>query len=265
MGALVRRHSARGSVRLREDFEHALETDYSPAAPSLFLPDSVDEELDEELRYPIEREIEKNIDQGMSPQEARDAVLKSMSGLQQRKEECRDSRGIRWLNDLLQDVSFSIRTLSKIPGFTLVAVLVLALAIGANTAVFTVVNGVLLRPLPFPDSDRLTLVSSVPKNLFFDPGPIMVDRDYFEFRQHNHSFQSLASVAGVEVTLTRHGEPTVLTASVVASDFFRVLRVYPALGRDFLSYNQPDTHVAVLSNRLWIGRFHGDKNVVGKP
>jgi len=234
---------------------------------SLFFGRAADEELDEELRYHFDREIARYMAEGMSETEARYAARRTMGGMEQRKEECRDSRGLRWLEDLLQDVKYSVRTLAKTPGFTLVAVLVLALAIGANTAVFTVVNGILLRPLPFQEADRLFLISQVPNGLWFDPGPIMVDRDYREFRRYNQSFESLAalsSAAGRKMTLTRQGEPTVLTASEVGPDFLRVLRGQPALGRAFLGDGQQDSDVVLLSHRLWMSRFGGDSKAVGK-
>jgi putative ABC transport system permease protein len=226
---------------------------------------SADRELDEELAYHLHRLIEQNLAAGMSQDEARLAARRLMAGMEQRKEECRDWRGLRWLQDLGQDTAYGIRTLSKTPAFTLVAALVLALAIGVNTAVFTVVNGVLLRPLPFQQADRLVLVSSVPKSLIFDPGPIMVDRDYAEFRQHNHSFESIAALgnaSGMKMTLTRHGEPAVVSASVVGPDFLRVLKVDPALGRGFL----PNEHgqEVLLSNRMWRERFAADASAIGK-
>jgi len=229
---------------------------------SLFSRNSAEQELAEELTYHLEREIQNNIEAGMTPEQARYAARRAMGALEQSKEQCRDSRQTNWLHDLLQDLAYSARTLCKTPGFTLIATLVLALAIGANTAVFTVVNAVLLRPLPYPQPDRLFLLSSVPKILNFDPGPIMVDRDYLEFRRHNHSFESLAmvSVGAREITLTRHGEPAILKASQVDSDFLHVLRTYPVLGHTFL----PETRSALLSNALWKTRFNADPNIPGK-
>jgi predicted permease len=234
---------------------------------SLFRRSQLERELDEELQLHLAQRIEQQLAAGKTPDEARYAALRTMDGIEQRKEECRDVRRVRWLEDLAQDAKYAVRRLMKTPGFTVIAALVLALGIGANTAVFTIVNGVLLRPLPFPEPDRLFLISNAPKDLFFDPGLIMVDRDYLEFRQHNRSFENIAtlgSFGGKKVTLTGHGDPVVLTASMVDADFLRVLRVHPAIGREFLPEGQADTNTVLLSNQLWMGRFGGDPQIVGK-
>jgi predicted permease len=233
---------------------------------SLFAPRLVEEELDEELRYHFEREIEKYMGAGLNAKEARYAAQRSMGATEQHKEECRDWRGVRWIEDTLLDLKYSVRSLANMPNFTPIAILVLALAIGANTAVFTVVNGVLLRPLPYREADRLFLVSKAPKGIFFDPGPIMIDRDYVAFRKHNHSFENLASVGpggGIKMTLTRRGDPATVRASVVETDFLRVLDVKPLLGSDFEPQGQPERAV-LLSHKLWESRFAGDSKAVGQ-
>jgi putative ABC transport system permease protein len=169
--------------------------------------------------------------------------------------------------NVIQDVRFAARMLRRYPGFTVVAVLALALGIGANTAVFAVVNGVLLRPLPFPEADRLFLVSYLPP-----PGgpfqfePSLSDRHYLEFRGHDKLFEQLAAFSARPVSLTGAGEPVRLPAARVTSDFLSALRVNPAIGRAFLNEEADPgrDHVVLLGDRLWRDRFNADRHVVGQ-
>lgn len=234
---------------------------------SLFQRKQVEQELEEELQFHLAQRIEEEVSRGEPPNEARFAALRAMHGLEQQKEHCRDSWRVRWLHELTQDAHYSVRTLAKTPGFSAVAAFVLALGIGASTAVFTVGDGVLLRPLPYHEPDRLFLVSNLPKDSIFGPAPIMMDRDYLEFRRYNHSFESLATVGNSEdnkVTLTKHGDPVVLNASLVGPDFLRVLRVHPAIGRGFLPEGQTGANQVLLSRQLWMNRFGGDPKILGK-
>jgi hypothetical protein len=144
----------------------------------LFQRHRMEKQLEAELQFHLEQQIADKMRAGITESEARRSARLEFGGLDQVKEECRDARGTRWLETLLEDARFGVRTLWRSPAFTAVAVLTLALGIGANTAVFTVVNGVLLRPLPFPEPENLFLISYLPRNGPFMARPGLWDRDY---------------------------------------------------------------------------------------
>ena len=176
---------------------------------AVFHSRALDRELDEELRYHVERSIEANVARGLTPDDARRAAWLAIGGIERRKEECRDTRRVGLLHDLQQDVRYAIRTLRRAPSFTLAALLTLTLGIGASVAVFSVVNGVLLRPLPFPEADRLLLVAMSPRNPFIRE-PMLSDHNYLALREHDRAFQHLASYSKANANLTNAGEPAVI-------------------------------------------------------
>ena len=225
----------------------------------------LDRDLDEELRYHVEKLIEDNITRGMSPEAARRQALIAIGGLEQRKEECRDARRIRPVEEIRQDLGYAVRTLVNAPAFAVAAVLTLALGIGATVAVFTVVNGVLLRPMPFPQPEQLFLVANSPRGPFITQ-PGLADRDFLALREGGTTFQQLAAFSTPRANLTDAGDPVVIVVGNVTGDFFRALRVPAALGRTLLPEDEQEgrQRVAVLSEPLWRSRFGMDPGIVGK-
>jgi putative ABC transport system permease protein len=233
---------------------------------SLFRGGRVDRELDEEIRFHVERLTDEHIMKGVPPAEARLAALRAINGVEQRKEECRDTRRVRLVEDVLQDLRYGARTLLRSRAFTSAAVVTLALGIGATVAVFTVVNGVLLRPLPFPEPDRLFLLSHAEIGPFMSQ-PALSDGQYLEFRAGDRLFAHLAAFTrGYGASLTAPGDPSIVRASRVTTEFFAALRVAPATGRVIQAGDdQPGRdHVALLSDGLWRSRFGADPAISGR-
>src|SRR5262249_40536232 len=171
-----------------------------------------------ELRYESEREIEEDIWKGMAEEEARYAALHAIGGVERRKEECRDMRGLRRREDLMLDVRYSLRTMRKSPGFTVVAVLTLALGIGANTATFSGVNAVLLRSLPYRDPDRLVMLryNYADEVKGFDCPAVYKVADFLEWREQAKAFEQIAAYQPYTADLTGNGEPERLASAYVS-------------------------------------------------
>jgi len=177
----------------------------------------------------------------------------------------RETWGGIWLERLVQDVQFTFRSLRRAPGFTAIAVLSFALAIGVNTTMFTVVNGILFRPLPFRAESELLVMSHAPSGPFIN-GPAMFDATYSDYSKAQHSFQATTSYGRGPATMTGVGDPMRLGVSGASAGFFTVLGVSPARGRDFTAAEErdsADTHV-IISDGLWRERFGSDQNVVGR-
>jgi putative ABC transport system permease protein len=232
---------------------------------ALFHGRTLDSELDEELRFHVEHLIADGVARGLTPEAARREALLAMGGIERRKEECRDTRGVRLIEDCLQDIRYAARTLRSAPAFTITAVATLTLGIGTTVAMFSVVNGVLLRPLPFPQPDRLFLVALSPKS-FFMSQPGMADVTYLQFRERDRTFQHLAAFTSYKGNLTGAGDPVVLKVGDVTTEFFDALGVGAAMGRTFLSADgaQGREQTIVVSDQLWRSRFGSDSQIVGK-
>jgi predicted permease len=223
-------------------------------------------DLDKDIRDHIEKETQDNIERGMPPDDARYAALRKFGNVTKVQEDTREVWTFRWLEQLWQDLRYGLRMLAKNPGFTAVAVLTLALGIGANTAIFSVVNAVLLKPLPYPESGRLVHVLWAFQNSTAES----VTGTEFEFwREHNRVFECAAAVGlfpdGANLRSGDHAD--YVKALTVSRDFFRTLRVQPFLGRGFSAdEDRPNgPKAAILSYGLWQRHFGSDPAVVGHP
>jgi putative ABC transport system permease protein len=232
---------------------------------SLFRRDHVEDELQEELQFHIDRLTDEHIARGLPPEAARVTARRAMHGIEQRKEECRDARRVGVVEDFVMDVRYAGRTLLRSRGFAFVAIATIALGIGATVAVFTVVNGVLLRPLPFSEPDRLFMISHVPGGIVVN-GPSMSDRDYPGFAERTRVFAHLAAFSTNRSKLTGSGDPALVNAGSVTVDFFSVLRAGPAAGRAFVrGDDEPGRdRVVVIGERLWRNLLGSDPAIVGK-
>jgi len=197
---------------------------------NLFLSRRVEEDLDQEVHSHLEMLTEENLRAGMSPQEAQRAARIELGGIEQVKEQVRDERIGNWLQSVLSDCRYALRQFRKNPGFTAVAVLTLALAIGATTAIFSVVYGVLLRPLPYTDSNRIMAVFEVTS----EGSPSRVaDPNFDDFRVQSRSFQAIAKYNDDVATVSGTSQPTRTPVASVSPDFLKVFAIQPILGRDF--------------------------------
>jgi len=233
----------------------------------LFHAERRDREFAEEMESHLRLHVEDNMRRGMSPDEARRRALIDLGGVEQVRERCRERRGIPGLEGLLQDVRYALRVLRRNPGFTLLAVLTLALGIGANTAIFSLVNAVLLRPLPYAGADRIVQVWHTPPESFPGMTRFMVSpANYLDWRAQNHVFEFIAAYDSASLNWAGGDRPEAVTAGVVAPEFFAVLGARPLLGRAFTPDEETpgNDKVAVLGHRLWRSRLGSEADVVGR-
>lgn len=219
-------------------------------------------EMDAELRFHIAAYAEDLLRRGVPEAEAMRRARMEFGGIERAKEECREARGVTFVETAIQDARFAVRMLRKSPDFTIVAVLTLTLGIGADAGVFSVVNGVLLNPLPYSHPEQLVAIHESKPN--FPAGSISFP-NFKDWKKNNRSFSDMAISRSYGYSLPGIGETENLPARLVTSDFFRVLGVKPALGRDFAPGEDEvgAAPVVMISNSLWRRKFGSSPNIIG--
>jgi predicted permease len=230
---------------------------------SLFRRETVESEMEEEFRFHHERELEKYLKIGMSRHQALRQVRMDFGGLEQVKENCRDARGVSLVEMLAQDLRYGWRTLLKSPGFASAALFTLALGIGANTAIFSVVYGILLRPLPFRDASRLVVLNETTPRV----GNVSVSYPNFQdWRAQSRSFSEMAAVSSVQFNMTGVNQPENIGGLAVSPNFLSMAGVRPLIGRSFTADEEKagTQPVLLLSYSLWQSHFNADPGVIGQ-
>jgi putative ABC transport system permease protein len=225
----------------------------------------MDEQLEKEMRFHIEQHTAELIARGHDPVEARRQARIAIGGEEQVKEQCRDARGTRWLEDLWQDFRYAARTLRQRAGFTAVGALTLALGIGASTAIFSTVNPILFEPLPYPHAARIMMIWDSFEGVRCD----VTFHTFRELAARNTSFETMAVMEAWRPTLvsrTGAAQPERFDGQSVSAGYFRALGVSPVLGRDFQPADDrfKGPHVTILSDTLWRRRFGGDSTIIGR-
>ena len=225
----------------------------------------VDEELNEEIQHHLERQIDEELKGGLSPADAEHAARRALGNIEHAKEQLRDARAGAWIDQLERDLRFGVRAMVRRPGFTCVAVSTIALGIGATTAIFSLADNVLFRPLPFPNADRLVSVWEV-RPALRRPRMEAAPLNYVDWRRESNSFEDIAAYFHDSATLTDSGTPERLPIAGVTPNFMSMLRVPPVVGR---SFEYPDgtpgrAATTILSYGLWQRRFGGDRTIIGR-
>ena len=229
--------------------------------------DRADAELDEEIRFHLDRETEKHVRAGLAPDEARRRALADFGGVRRVKEEHRDVRGVTLFEEIAGDVRFALRTLARSPALAGAAVVTLALGIGANAAIFSAVNAVILRPLPFREPSRLYALgeNNVEKSWHMETA---APANMLDWRERVPAFEDIAAFSPYTGprTLTGRGEPMQLQAATVTGNFFSVLGVRPTIGRAFEERETWSTgeNIVIISDRIWRTVFQGDRGIIGR-
>jgi predicted permease len=227
----------------------------------------VERELDEEPRTHLEHQIEQNMVRGMDAEESRYAAQRLFGGLQQVKERCRDVRGLNFIESIVQDLQYGFRQLRRNPGFTAIAVITLALGIGTATAMFSVIDNVLLRPFPYKNAGRYTTFFLWRLDRPGDGRGIFRMPEFLDYRKQNHVFEDMIGYGGADVLYKGIQGTEKIAGAYVTANTFDFLGVRPLLGRGL----SPDDGklgsppVFVMNYRLWESQFHGDRKLLGQP
>jgi len=225
-------------------------------------------QLDEEIRAHIAMSVREREERGESAEDARAAALREFGNVGLVNETTREIWGYAWIEQLGQDAQYGLRMMWRSPAFTAVAILTLALGIGANAAIFSVVNAVLLRPLPFEKPDRLATIFHTPPQESFPGVPTFAvsPANFLDWRSQNRAFEGMSAFGFGRYTITGTGHPETLRMVAVTRGFFSILRVQPLFGRVFTDDedNPGHEHVVILAYGLWHTRYGGDPGIIGK-
>ena len=222
-------------------------------------------DLEREIRFHIELETRKHVDEGMSETEARRQALADFGSIPSSQEAVREAWGLRIWSDLRRDFQYAFRTIHRKPGFALMAILTMAIGVGATTAVFAVFDRAILRPLPFGDPERLVYIGET--RTVGDFGEMAASYPNFEdWKQSNHSFEDIAGLNGTNFTVTGLGVPFRISAVRVTTNFLSVLRVRPQRGRDFLKEEEPldNSRVVIITDGFWHRLLGARRDVLGQ-
>ena len=220
-------------------------------------------ELDDELRFHLDMQIEDNRKAGMNPAEARYAAMRSLGAVESMKETYRDQRTFPAIETIAKDFRYSLRTLGRSRGFTVTAVATLALAIGANTAIFSVLNAVLFQPLPYRSPVHLAMLwTEIPSQNLREGRPAFLDVELW--RRETKSFSDLVVFDPISATLTTPAHAEHVSVARISPNVFQTLGVSPVLGRGFTTEEaQQRIRVALISHRFWLTRFGGSPQAIG--
>ena len=230
---------------------------------SVFRRRRVEEELDQELRYHFDRQIDEEVRRGLPPEEARYAAARAMGPVAQSIEECRDAVRLKFIEELSWDLKYGLRTLRRNPGFTAVVLTTLAIAIGSLVTVFSIVDAWLLKPLNFPNADRLVIAFAAQPDRPTEPAVWLPYRAYAGWKERSRSFDSISAAFPRDATLTTAADAESLLGLSVTPEFFRTFGIKAFLGRTLSQEDVTGPHTVVISYGLWQRQFGGSHDVIG--